>query len=149
MKSQHINRYHLLILSGVCQFLLAQKVKLNHKPDLQKIDITIDGDYFTSYIYPDNLEKTVLYPVMAANGHYVTRGFPIESRPNERVDHPRQVGVWLNYGEVNELDFWNNSYAIPPEKKNHYGSIEHINVNNIESAFWHNLLRFDWHNLLR
>ena len=60
----------------------------------------------------DDLKKPVLYPLRAASGTVVTRGFPLEPRPGERVDHPHHVGLWFNYGDVNGLDFWNNSDAI-------------------------------------
>ena len=91
----------------------------------KKVDVFYDGKLFTSYIYPADLEKPVLYPVYSANGTVVTRGFPREPRPGERVDHPHHVGIWFNYGDVNGLDFWNNSYAIPAAKKPGYGSIRH------------------------
>ena len=45
-------------------------------------------------------------------------------RPNEPIDHPHHVGLWLNYENVNGIDFWNNSFAIPAEKKNLYGHIK-------------------------
>jgi hypothetical protein len=32
--------------------------------------------------------------------------------------------LWLNFGDVNGLDFWNNSFAIKPENKHRYGSIK-------------------------
>jgi hypothetical protein len=54
----------------------------------------------------------------------VTRGFPLEPRPGEPTDHPHHVGLWLTYENVNGLDFWNNSYAIPLEKKSQYGWIK-------------------------
>lgn len=108
-----------------CNFLLAQKIKLIHLPELQKVDVTIDDDFFTSYRYPDDMEKAVLYPVKAASGQLLTRGFPLDPRPRERVDHPHHVGIWFNYGDVNGLDFWNNSYAIDEDQKHRYGKIEH------------------------
>lgn len=94
----------------------------------KKIDILYNGKLFTSYIYPADLEKPVLYPIHTAKGTVVTRGFPRDPRPNERVDHPHHVGSWLNFGDVNGLDFWNNSYAIPAERKDRYGSVRHRNV---------------------
>ena len=45
----------------------------------------------------------------------VTRGFPLEPRPGERVDHPHHVGLWFNHGDVNGVDFWNNSESLRPE----------------------------------
>src|SRR5207237_10640798 len=77
-----------------------------------------------SFIYPDSLEKPVLYPIYAADGEFITRGYPIASRPNEPVDHPHHIGLWLNYENVNGLDFWNNSSAIAPDKKASYGWIK-------------------------
>ena len=91
----------------------------------KKVDVFYDGKLFTCYIYPADLEKPVLYPVYSAKGTVVTRGFPRAPRPGERVDHPHHVGIWFNFGDVNGLDFWNNSYAIPAVKKPGYGSIRH------------------------
>ena len=34
------------------------------------------------------------------------------------------MGLWLNFGDVNGLDFWNNSLAVKPENKHRYGSIK-------------------------
>ena len=45
----------------------------------RRVDVTIDGKPFTSYIWPDTLKKPVLYPILtAATGTPVTRGFPLE-----------------------------------------------------------------------
>ncbi len=85
--------------------------------DKQKVDIFIDGNYFTSYCYPSNIEKPFLFPVLAPDGAAITRGFPKEPRKGERVDHPHHIGIWFNHGDVNGLDFWNNSSAIPADKK--------------------------------
>ena len=89
----------------------------------RRVDITIDGQPFTSYIWPANLSKPVLYPLRTAKGTIVTRGFPLEPRPGERTDHPHHVGLWLTYENVNGLDFWNNSEAIKPEDAPKMGHI--------------------------
>jgi hypothetical protein len=70
------------------------------------------------------MEKQVLYPIVTESGKEITRGYPIDPRPYERTDHPHHVGLWLNFGDVNGLDFWNNSFAIKPENKHRYGSIK-------------------------
>src|SRR3954471_18832746 len=59
----------------------------------RRVDIFIDGTPFTSYIWPADLKKPVLYPINSARGTVVTRGFPLEPRPGESVDHPHQVGL--------------------------------------------------------
>jgi len=100
----------------------------------KKVDVIIDGKLFTSYIYPSDLDKPVLYPMYTAKGTVITRGFPRDPRPGERVDHPHHIGLWFNYGDVNGLDFWNNSYAIPADKKDKYGSILHQKVVKAENG---------------
>src|SRR5438034_6479390 len=75
------------------------------------------------YIWPATLKKPVLYPLRTAKGTIVTRGFPLEQRPGERVDHPHHAGLWFNYESVNGIDFWNNSEAIKPETAPKMGTI--------------------------
>lgn len=112
----------------------AQEVKLVHNEQQQKVDVIINGQPFTSYIYPSTIKKPVLYPLRTAKGTLVTRGFPLDPREGERVDHPHHVGLWFNYGDVNGLDFWNNSDSIAPEKRDQYGTILHKKVNNASSG---------------
>jgi hypothetical protein len=101
-----------------------ETVKLVPSIKEKKVDIFIGGKPFTSFMYPDNIEKPVLYPIHAANGTVVTRGFPLNPRPGDPTDHPHHIGLWFNFENVNGLDFWNNSYAIPKEKKQSYGWIK-------------------------
>jgi hypothetical protein len=102
--------------------------------DQKRVDIMVDNKLFTSYCWPDNVFKPILYPVLTSNGTAVTRGFPLAPRPGERIDHPHQVGVWFNYGDVDGLDFWNNSEAIPADKKNGYGTIKHIKIDQLKEG---------------
>ncbi len=108
--------------------------RFNVKEDEKKVDVLIEGKLFTSYRWPDNVMKPVLYPVMSSEGTEITRGYPINPRPGERVDHPHHVGIWFNYGDVNGFDFWNNSPAISPDKKNGYGTIKHVKINRLEEG---------------
>jgi len=110
--------------------------RITLRPDLagKKVDVLYDGRLFTSYIYPDDLEKPVLYPIYTSSNIVITRGFPRDPRPNERVDHPHHVGMWFNFGDVNGLDFWNNSYAIPADQKSKYGSIKHRKIVDTEDG---------------
>ena len=89
----------------------------------RRIDISYNGAPVTSYIWPTTLEKPVLYPLRAPDGQVLSRGFPLEPRPGERVDHPHHAGMWFNYGNVNGFDFWNNSGAIKPEDREKMGSV--------------------------
>jgi hypothetical protein len=98
------------------------------------VDVLVDGQPFTAYIYPASLTKPVLYPLRSAKGTLVTRGFPLEPRPGERVDHPHQVGLWFTYGDVNGVDFWNNSDAIKPEDRPKMGTIVHKAVTAVRNG---------------
>jgi hypothetical protein len=100
----------------------------------RRVDVTVGGKPFTSYIYPASLKKPVLYPLRAASGTVVTRGYPLEPRAGERVDHPHHAGLWFNYGNVSGLDFWNNSTAIKDSAAPHMGTILHRAVRGVTSG---------------
>jgi hypothetical protein len=111
----------------------------------RRVDVTIGGKPFTSYIYPASLEKPVLYPIRSARGTLVTRGFPLEPRPGERTDHPHHVGHWFNYGEVSGYDFWGHSYETPEANKPKMGTIVHKAVVHVESGARGELtVKADW-----
>jgi hypothetical protein len=94
----------------------------------RRVDVIVDGQPFTSYIYPASLKKPVLFPIRSAGGKAITRGFPLEPRARERVDHPHHAGLWFNHGDVNGLDFWNNSDAIETARVPSMGTIVHQRV---------------------
>ncbi len=112
----------LLFFSGCTSEKLKVEFKSNEKD--QKVEVFVDGKFFTALIYPDDMEKQTLYPIVSASGKLITRGYPLDPRPFERTDHPHHVGLWFNFGDVNGLDFWNNSFAIKPEDKPKYGTIK-------------------------
>jgi hypothetical protein len=103
------------------------EVLVDVQPRVQerRVDVTVDGKPFTSYAWPERLAKPVLYPIRTARGTLVTRGFPLDPRPGERADHPHQVGLWFTFGDVNGVDFWGNSEAIPPAERAKMGVIRH------------------------
>ncbi len=121
-----------ILYSGVS---FAQEVELMNNGAERRVEVSVDGKPFTSYIYPglETLKKPVLYPVRTAEGTLVTRGWPMDPRPGERVDHPHHVGVWFNHGDVNGYDFWNSSNAVD-RTKNKYGDIIHTGITNLKSG---------------
>ncbi|MBT3384669.1 MAG: PmoA family protein [Prolixibacteraceae bacterium] len=116
-----------------CQCSDKKAVDLQVNEAEKKVDVTIDGKLFTSYIYPDNIKKPVLWPVMSQAGNMLTRSYPMIKKEGERVDHRHHIGIWLNYGDVNGLDFWNNAELMASEKRHLYGSIFHKTIEKAES----------------
>jgi hypothetical protein len=100
-------------------------VRLVRDDARRRVDVFVDGQPFTAYVYPAAGKKPVLFPLRTAKGTPVTRGYPLEPRGVERVDHPHHVGLWFNYGDVNGTDFWNNSDRITPEERPKMGTIVH------------------------
>jgi hypothetical protein len=86
----------------------SHKIAFISKETEKEVDVIIDGKFFTSFCWFDNVYRPMLYPVCSSAGTIITRGFPIKPREGEQVDHPHQVGLWLNYGNVNGCDFWDN-----------------------------------------
>jgi len=103
----------------------------------QRVDILVDGELFTSYLYSDRiatLKKPILFPIRTSTGKYVTRGYPLAPRAAERADHQHHTGFWFNYGEVNGLDFWGHSAATPPERAGKMGTIRHREIKRMQNG---------------
>ena len=105
------------------------KIEFVEREADQRVDVLVDGKPFTSYRWPDNVYKPILYPVFTSRGTEITRGFPLNPKEGERTDHMHQVGNWLNYGNVNGYDFWGNGST--GERNIKGGQIKHISVDKL------------------
>lgn len=112
----------------------AQGVSVSANEAARRVDILVDGRAFTSYIWPETQKKPVLFPLNASDGTPVTRGFPLDPRAGERVDHPHHAGLWFNYGDVNGVDFWNNSDTLKPEAQSKMGTVKHRRIVSTKSG---------------
>jgi hypothetical protein len=115
-----------------------QRVEFLVKKSEQKVDVMINGKLITSYCWPDNVYKPVLYPVYTLRGIEITRGFPLRPREGERDDHIHQVGVWLNYGNVNGFDFWGNGST--GKKSENGGVIRQMGIEQAKDGFGEGIL---------
>jgi Methane oxygenase PmoA len=122
------------VTAGAGQGAAEKGVRVVRDDARQRLDVYVDGQPFTAYIWPATQKKPVLFPIRTAKGTLVTRGFPLEPRPGERVDHPHHVGLWFNYGDVNGADFWNNTDAVKPEDRPKFGTIAHKAVTAVRSG---------------
>ena len=123
-----VSRMYKLLALGMLTAMVSTvvataEVKVDVHEAQRRVDITVDGKPFTSYLWPTTLKKPVLYPLVLSDGVTVTRGYPLEPRAGERQDHPHHAGLWFNYGNVNGFDFWNNSDAITGDRVQHMGTI--------------------------
>ena len=125
--------------------------KIQVLPDTaaSRVDILIDGKPFTAFLYTDTLPaltKPVLWPVISAAGDTLTRGFPLHPVAGERSDHPHHIGLWFTYGDVNHIDFWGNSPAMPPEMHDKLGWIRNVKILKTESGDDQGTLEYtaDW-----
>ncbi len=126
----------LTLAMGIAVQATAQQMPVTVKRNDQqkKVEVMIGGKPFTTFLYPDTLEKPVLYPLIAADGAVVTRGFPLNPKPGDPTDHPHHIGLWFNFENLNGLDFWNNSYAIPADRKKQYGWIRTEKITEAKSG---------------
>jgi hypothetical protein len=135
MKTKSIALLLLAVIFSVsCSRQSTRKVQKSKEIDVafvnneanKEINVMIDGKLFTSYCWYDNIYKPILYPVFTSAGIEITRGFPLKPRAGERNDHRHQVGIWLNYGNVNDFDFWGNGST--GSRSPNGGEIKHLKV---------------------
>ena len=114
---------------------VAERFQLVHHPEAGKVDVLIDGHLFTAYVYKnEKLRKPVLYPIISATGQRVTRSFPLENAPDERIDSPAQSGLWFGYANVNGLDFWNSSFENTDKNAFKKGTVRHTKILNMKNG---------------
>ncbi len=126
-------------------------VKVISQTKNQRVDILVNNKLFTSFLYTDtipDLTKPVLYPVISTGGSTVTRGYPLKPRPGERTDHPHHIGMWFTYGDVNHIDFWGNSSAMPASLHDKLGWIRNVKILKTENGQGKGALEYsaDWLN---
>jgi hypothetical protein len=98
-------------------------VKLvTHEAD-HRVEVLVGDKPFTVYRWDEALKKPLLFPILTGNGAPVTRGFPLEPKEGDSKDHPHHIGLWFNHGDVDGVDFWNNSPTKTDKSK--FGSIVH------------------------
>jgi hypothetical protein len=133
MKIKSISTILFLVI-----FLLScsqqKKITFINQEAEKRIDVLVNGKLFTSYCWPDNVMKPILFPINTSAGTTITRGYPIKNRPFETTDHPHHNGEWLNYGDVNGYNFWGNTgqanradtSAAARKRISKLGSIKHL-----------------------
>ncbi len=107
------------------QKLAENRVSFKEFPKEKRVEVWVGNKFFTAYTWVSPLKKPVLWPIAASTGQEITRGFPLKLKGDDHTDHPHHVGLWLNHGNVNGHDYWNNSDNIGPEHAGPFGTILH------------------------
>lgn len=126
--------HKLLPLALLAALPLAAQVKITQGNN--QISVAIDGKPYTTFYYGPEVAKPYMYPLRAASGTVVTRGFPMETIAGESTDHPHQRAMWFAHQSVNGLDYWNNefSYEKDPKRAGKMGHIFVTKINKVESG---------------
>jgi methane monooxygenase PmoA-like len=110
------NMKQLLCLLTLGVSLCAQVKLTQHDSD--HITVAIGGQPFTDFYFGPSTNKPYLWPLRAATGTIVTRGYPIDATvAGETHDHPHHRGLWFTHGDVNGYDFWGNEPSQESPKK--------------------------------
>lgn len=80
---------------------VAGGVTVTQRPGETRLDVSVAGVPFTSYVYDPSLAKPYLGPILLSNGSSVTR---LDFKTKE---HPHQRSLIVAVGDVCGTDFWN------------------------------------------
>lgn len=117
-----------------------ENITFSENSENKIVEVFANGKPFTTFRWTDDIYKPVLYPVFAASGTEITRGFPIQPKPGERADHPHQIGMWLTYGNVNGSDFWGNGSKGLGTFNSNGGKIVHIKSESFSKSLGEGIL---------
>jgi Methane oxygenase PmoA len=110
------------------------------------IAITVNGQPFSDFYFGNTFPKPFLAPLRAATGQIVTRKFPMEKVAGESNDHQHHRGLFIGYGEISGINFWENEfdYQTRPNK----GKIVTLHVDPPKSGKKSGSISasFDWRN---
>jgi hypothetical protein len=85
--------------------LLNAQVKIS-QAGKDHIAIEINGKPFTDFFIGEEYAKPFLAPLRSVDDLIVTRKFPMEQVEGETRDHPHHKGLWIGYGDINKINFW-------------------------------------------
>ena len=94
------------VLAALAVSSLAAQVAF--KPSATQVDVSIDGQAYSSFFFGPDTTKPYLHPLRTATGQIISRRYPMENVEGEKRDHPHHRGLWFSHGDVNGWDFWAN-----------------------------------------
>ncbi len=122
-----------LLLFGSNNNVLAKQsekgVQVTPNEAQRRVDITINGQPFTSYVWPTSLKKPVLFPLIAPGGTEVTRGYGLfAANPlGRKIFDPKQpaFNYTIEKGQSATFRYRVLLYprAVTPEEMNHQADV--------------------------
>jgi hypothetical protein len=108
------------------------------------ISIEIDHQPFTDFYYGAAFPKPYLWPLRTTSGLAVTRSFPMQPVEGESHDHPHHRGLFIGYGEINGVNFWENEFSYKTENR---GRIVVRSIKDLKSGSKSGTIKaiFEWH----
>lgn len=100
----------------------------------RKIDVSVGGKPFTSYLYSPSVKRPLLYPLRAAGGAVVTLVAPTTPARGARAMPPEEAGLWFNYGDVNGVDFSTPATPSARTAGPRVGSVVHRAVRSVRGG---------------
>lgn len=95
----------------VCGLFLTNCAGSNNQTlmDRDELTVILGGVPFAT-VHMGASPKPFVYPLYAASGVPLTRGYPMEQHDGEQTDHPHHQSLWFAHGSVNGFDFWHSKH---------------------------------------
>jgi hypothetical protein len=112
-----VRRAGLWLVLGGLTFAASSSVTLRNV-DNEKIAISIDGASYSDFYIGSKYPKPFLEPLRTVHGYVVTRRWPTAgSGAGESHDHQHHRGLWIGYGSISGINFWENEYDYKPPNR--------------------------------
>ncbi len=112
-------RSGLLLASSMLLFSASSAAQVDLKlVGDDHVSISINGQPFSDFYIGSNYAKPFLAPLRTATGLIVTRKWPMEQVESDSHDHPHHKGLWIGYGIVNDVNFWEVEAESKPSTGN-------------------------------
>lgn len=87
----------------------ARQEELRLVPHKDSIDVMAGDKLFTTYRFSTEWVRPYFYPIHAADGRALTRGYPMDPKPGDQQDHPHHKSLWVAHGDINGTDNWSET----------------------------------------
>lgn len=119
--------YRLITICAAIVFLISiGTAQVEFRTADKQIDVLIDGNFFTSYLFANDQPKPLLVPLQTPSGVQVNRRNPITKIEGGSEDHPHHIGLFFAVDQVNGTNFWKNSTLSP--------QIKHVSIDEAKSG---------------